>query len=153
MRRALYIGLIAIGSLQMLGYVLGSRAVRGIGAVTAAAPLPVVFTEVNGVETFASDFFVLYDDAQGSPQVLKITPALYKKLAGPYNRRNVYGAAISYGPVLPEPIWQSILQYGICDGPLATELGLPADAANVHIEIKTRTQGRNDAWTLTPNCP
>ncbi|MCH2198656.1 MAG: hypothetical protein MK081_07715 [Flavobacteriales bacterium] len=73
-------------------------------------------------------------------------------LEGPYNRRNVYDAAISYGPVLPDSIWSAVLNYGVCNGSLLEELGIPAQAENVQIRIKSRTAGRNDEWILTTDC-
>lgn len=152
MRKALYIAVIVIGSLQMIGYLTGFKPLRGLGAVTCSSPLPLVFGEVKGVETYAADFFVRYTTAGGQDTMIQITPEMYSQLRGPYNRRNVYGAAISYGPVLPENIWQPILQHGICDRSLLHEMGLDATGRNYEIFISTRTAGSDSAWTLTPSC-
>jgi hypothetical protein len=152
MRKALYIVIIVIGSLQMIGYVTGIKAVRGLGAVTCSSPLPLVFGEVKGVETYAADFYMRYTTAAGSDTMIHLTPEMYSQLKGPYNRRNVYGAAISYGPVLPERIWQPILQHGICDRSILNELGLDATGNNYSIFISTRTAGSDSTWTLTPTC-
>ena len=142
-----------IGCLQMLGYVTGSRLLRGIGAATAASPLPKVFSDVDGLETFASEFTVRYRDARGTTSETRITPALYGQLAGPYNRRNVYGAALSYAPRLPRPLWESVYCYGLGrHGPLRSELGISADAREISIRIRTMTRGRSDAWTLESPC-
>jgi len=152
MRKLLYILVIAIGGLQMIGYVTGLRPLRGLGALTCSSPLPLVFGEVKGVETFASDFYVQYVTSEGRDSTIKITPAMYSQLAGPYNRRNVYGAAISYGPVLPENIWQPILQHGICDRSLLREMGLDSSGSDYKIVISTRTAGSDSTWTLKPVC-
>lgn len=142
-----------VGSMQMLGYVTGSRVLRGIGAATAAAPLPRVFSDVDGLETFASEFTVRYRDARGTTSETHITPKLYGRLAGPYNRRNVYGAALSYAPRLPRPLWESVYCYGLGrQGPLRSELGLDPDARGLSVRIRTMTRGRSDAWTLEPVC-
>src|SRR4030095_9867272 len=107
------------------GYVTGIVALRGIGAATAASPLPKVFSDVDGFETFASEFTLRSRDARGTLTEMPITPALYGRLGGPYNRRNVYGAALSYAPRLPQPLWESVYCYGLAArGPLRTELGL-----------------------------
>lgn len=153
MRKALYILVIAVGFLQVLGFLLGSKPIRGLGIAYCSSPLPIVFTEVKGVETFASDFFIRFRDGS-SPEVqsIQITPEVYQKLEGPYNRRNVYGAAISYGPVLPDSLWTSVLNYGICKGTLAAELGLPKNATQVEILIKSKTAGSSEEWILKADC-
>jgi len=148
----LYALVLLIGSLQIIGYVTGLDIVRNLGRVTSSSPLPLVFSEVKGVETFASNFYMRYDDANGQQQRIKITPEMYSKLKGPYNRRNIYGAAISYGPVLPEDLWQSVINYGLCNDILKDELKVPVSKDNFSIYIETRTQGRNDNWTLNANC-
>lgn len=119
---------------------------------SASAPLPIVFTEVKGVETFASNFYVSFETSDGANDTVQITPALYSELNGPYNRRNVYGAAISYAPVLPDSLRTSVLEHGLCKGTLLEELGIPGDARNVTIIIQTRTDGRNQEWIYEVNC-
>ena len=147
---ALTLGLIAC--MQMLGYATGNRVVRGIGAATVIAPLPKVFSDVEGLETFASEFTLRYRDARGTASEMRITPQLYGQLAGPYNRRNVYGAALSYAPRLPRPLWESVYCHGLRPGgPLRSELGLP-DVRELVVEIRTMTRGRRDAWTLESAC-
>jgi hypothetical protein len=142
-----------IGCMQMLGYVSGSRLLRGIGAATVVSPLPKVFSDVDGLETFASEFTVRYRDARGTIRETRITPELYGHLAGPYNRRNVYGAALSYAPRLPRPVWEAVYCYGLGpQGPLRSEFGLGSDAREISVTIRTRTRGRSDAWTLESAC-
>jgi hypothetical protein len=142
-----------IGSLQMAGYLVGSDILRGIGAATAASPFPRVFSDIDGLETFASEFVLRYRDPDGKSVALEITPQLYGRLGGPYNRRNVYGAALSYAPRLPAPLWQSVFCYALApDGPLRRELGLEAGASGFQVIIRTRTRGRDDVWTLEPPC-
>lgn len=150
MRKALYGIVIAIGFLRITGWLLQNDAMKGVGAITAASPLPIVFTEVKGVETFASDVEVVYEDAVGRTERFPITPEVYSKLRGPYNRRNVFGAAIAYGPVMDEELWRSVLGYGLCSGVLQRELGLPHEMRNTRFVLRTRTVGRTDEWTLDP---
>jgi hypothetical protein len=154
MRKVLYYVVVIIGAIQIIGYLVGSKELTGLGKAYCSSPLPIVFTEVKGVETFAADFYLSYTSVESDErQEVKISPELYTKLEGPYNRRNVYGAAISYGPVMPEELWRSVLEYGICRGTLSQELGLPADAHAVEIRIDSRTAGKNDSWTLNIDCP
>ncbi len=152
MKNYLYIFIVLIGLLQIIGYVTSVKAIRNLGIATASSPLPIVFTEVKGVETFASDFFLRYTTQLRTTEELQITPTIYSKLKGAYNRRNVYGAAISYGPVMPEDLRNAVLEYGLCSNRLNKEFGLPDNLLDVSVFIKTKTAGRTDSWTLTPDC-
>jgi hypothetical protein len=137
----------------MTGYLAGSVPLRGIGAATAASPFPKVFSDVDGLETFASEFTLRYRQPDGTLDETAITPELYGRLAGPYNRRNVYGAALSYAPRLPRELWEAVFCYGLRpEGPLRSELGLGSDVTDLSVTIRTRTRGRNDAWTLESSC-
>lgn len=141
------------GCAQMLGYLVDSRALRGLGAASMIAPFPKVFSDVDGLETFASEFRLRWRDAAGQAHAVPITPELYTRLGGAYNRRNVYGAALSYGPRMPEPLWQAVFCYGFAaNGPLRREFGLGAGARDISVEIHTRTRGRDDRWILQPPC-
>jgi hypothetical protein len=140
--------------MQMIGYITGSVALRGIGAATAASPLPKVFSDVDGLETFASQFTLRYRHPDGTVVEMAITPELYGRLGGPYNRRNVYGAALSYAPRLPRELWEPAFCYGLAaDGPLRAELGLGSAVSEISVTIRTRTRGRSDVWKLESSCP
>lgn len=152
MRKALYIIVILIGFLQTIGHVTGIKIIKSLGVVTAASPLPIVFTEVKGIETFASDFYIQWTNELNEIERVQMTPEIYSRLKGPYNRRNIFGAAIAYGPVLPETIWSPILNYGICNGILQEELEIPFDENSFSIEIETRTKSKTDQWTLKTDC-
>lgn len=142
------LALVIVGLLQAVGHVVQWPTLRGLGAITVASPLPIVFTQQNGVETFASDFTLEAETSDG-PLSLPITPAIYSRFEAPYNYRNVIGAAISYGPLLPAPMLQSVLGYCFqSPGPLSKALGLTPPLIKGAIVIKTRTAGRHDVWRL-----
>ena len=144
--------LTALGCLQMVGYVAQARALRGLGAALGCAPLPKVFSDVDGLETFASTFTLRWRDPAGEHSLV-ITPEVYARLGGAYNRRNVYGAALSYGPRLPRPLWQAVFCHGFGPGgPLRREFGLGDGARDISVRIRTNTRGRIDRWTLWPSC-
>ena len=142
-----------MGSLQMIGYVAGSDTLRGFAAATTMAPMPKVFSDVNGLETFASEFTLNYWEPNGTEDSLRITPDVYARIGGPYNRRNVYGAALSYAPRMPEALWTSVYCYGLAkQGPLRREIGLRPEQRDMAITIRTKTRGRHDSWTFAPSC-
>ena len=125
--------LVVIGTVQMAGEVFGVPALKGLGAATGSSPTPKVFTAHEGFETYSSQFFIAWTDRDGMRNTMKLTPANYRGLRGPYNRRNAYGAAISYAPVLhsseaTRPMLQSAMQFTFCS-PSSTvleELGVNA---------------------------
>lgn len=144
--------ILVLSSSQIAGLLLESRVLRGLGAASLMAPLPKVFSDVRGLETFASDFTILYE-LDGATQAVAVTPAFYGRLAGPYNRRNVYGAALSYGPRLPEQLWSAVFCHGLdSGGPFRDELGISEGAIGVRVRIDTKTRERSDSWTLHPRC-
>ena len=132
----------------MLGDALHIPALKGVASATAIAPCPKVFCDTKGMEAFASEFFLRFE-VEGQEHEIKLTSQLYSKLKGPYNRRNVYGAALSFAPRLPEPLWRSVFNYALStDGPMRRELGIPSEATNIVVVIRTKTCGRDDKWEL-----
>lgn len=138
--------LLALGLVQMAGDLAGIAALKGIGAASGASPAPKVFSAVRGLETYSTRFFLEWTDAAGAPRNLELTPQVYARIRGPYNRRNVYGAALAYGPVLvtdaaTRPMFEAVSRYALCgEAPLLRELGIdPRDVAGpVRIRLAPR---------------
>lgn len=137
--------LLALGLAQMLGAVLNIAPLKGLAAGTAASPAPKVFSSVKGLETFSTQFELRWTTSDGATRTLPLTHEIYPRLKGPYNRRNVWGAMLAYGPVLAtEPLtrlmFQDIVQYGLCDrAPVLMELGIdPKTATNISIHYTPR---------------
>lgn len=144
------IALACFGLTAMIGDLLDCFPVKGIGAISCVAPFPKVFCEMDGVEGFASAFELEAELASGESVRIPLTPECYAGLSGPYNRRNVYGAALAGGPFLPETLWRPVYDYGLrADGPLRRELKLPETTEQIHIHIETKTNGRDDRWHFT----
>jgi hypothetical protein len=133
-----------VGSLQTFGYLSGIEGLRKIGQLTAASPLPLVFSSFRGLETFSPRFAL---EVRGSgTRIVPMTKALYSELDGPYNRRNVYGAAFAFGAVLANEgereLVSSVLTYGLCPGgpirSLLDKKGLthPSDSFDVLVHPK-----------------
>ncbi|MEL7237586.1 MAG: hypothetical protein AAGK78_01895 [Planctomycetota bacterium] len=125
----LAVGLLVLGLAQMAGDLVllatVSPSLKGIAAATGASPAPKVFCSQGGLETFSSRFALVYTDATGVEVELPLTPETYGMMAGPYKRRNVYGAALSYGPVLPDELRRPVFRFGLTnDAPLLRELGI-----------------------------
>jgi hypothetical protein len=155
--------LLVLGLLQMAGDLLRIPALKGIGLATAASPAPRVFSAVRGLETYSTRFFLEWRGTDGAEHSLHLTPEVYKRLAGPYNRRNAYGAALAAGPVLATeprtaPMLQAVLRRALCgDAPVLRELGIdPATvqgAPRVRYEPLPGTRMDGLPQLLSPSCP
>ncbi len=111
--------LVVVGIVQMAGDLLDIPAVKAVGAASVASPAPKVFTAHKGFETYSSFFYLTWVDRDGTPREMKLTPEIYRGVRGPYNRRNAYGAALSYAPVLQsspltKPMHDAAMQYTFC---------------------------------------
>jgi hypothetical protein len=154
--------LLALGMLQMTADLLHLRALKGVAAATAASPAPKVFSSVRGLETYSSRFFVEWTDKSGVFHSIKLSPENTAGLRGPYNRRNVYGAVLAYGPVLQSdpvvrPMFESISRYALCgDAPLLRELGIPVTeirgVPRIRIETRPGTQAGDLPLEYEPPC-
>src|ERR1043166_2432955 len=89
------LGVTVFACSAMLGDVVNCLPLKGIGAASAFAPFPKGFCDNQGLEGFASNFTILADRPDGSVTRVALTPQMYARMKGPYNRRNVYGAALS----------------------------------------------------------
>lgn len=157
--------LLVIGLLQMTGDLIErcgggviGKILKGVGAATTASPAPKVFSAVQGLETYSTRFFIVWTDAQGGKHELELTPEVYARMRGPYNRRNVYGAALAYGPVLPKELRDPVMRYALCgEAPLLRELGIDPEQVRgpvgVRYEPRPGTDLGNLPRELTAPCP
>lgn len=118
-----------LGFLGMFAELIPGQVLKGLAAGTCASPRPKVFTTVQGLETFSTGFVLHFTDDKGKEQALPITGKEYRGIQGPYNRRNVFGAAMAYGPVLPESLRDPVTRYALCKpAALLKEMGISWDA-------------------------
>ena len=149
--------LVIIGTLQLTGDLFGFPVLKTLGLVSHASPAPKVFTAQEGFETYSSDFYIKWIEIDRQEHITHLSPATYKNICGPYNRRNAYGAALSYAPVLyanpkTREMHASIIHYAFCgQAPLLHELGIDPlkILGNIQIEIKPRQKLPADhSWKL-----
>ena len=140
--------LVGIGLLQPLGYLTGNKTIKNLGLVTVASPLPIVFTQQKGfLETFALDFTLVYEQDHKEKRI-KITPELYAQLDKPYNYRNVLGAAISYGPILPKDLVGSVLDYAFINPGVLSKAFHLGEIKNASLELHSKTKNENKHYVL-----
>jgi hypothetical protein len=160
-RKALVVtvGLVGLGCLQMTADVLGMPRLKGLAMATQMSPAMKVFTAYDGYEAYAQQFFVDWYDAEGARHVVEITPERYSRVSGPYNRRNVYGAAFAAGPILradarTREAHDSMMRYALCSpGILRHELEVPDDAQRLVARVvplgEPPRQALDLSWEVT----
>lgn len=117
--------LLILGLAQMAGDLSLAAPLKALGAATAASPAPKVFCALRGHETISTAVRLEYE-RDGEWRAASFPTPGHERLNGPYNRRNVYGAVIAYGPVLDASLRESSWRYGLCgQAPILDELGLP----------------------------
>ncbi len=146
-----------VASIHLMGFVSGSRTLKGLGVVTTASPLPLVFTAHKGLETFAQSYSVTLIDESGDELRVNVDAQRYGKLSGSYNQRNAYGAIFSHGPVLAkageDDILDSVFHFGICtDRALLSELEIDIEPVEAVAESRPADPGQNP-WTYRVSCP
>jgi hypothetical protein len=138
--------LLVLGLAQIIGAIVGLAPLKGLAAATTASPAPKVFSSVKGLETYSTDFQLAWTTVDGQHETLALTPEVYPRLQGPYNRRNVYGAILAFGPVLhteelTRPMFDDIAGYALCgEAPVLRELGIAPDsvAGALRVEYQPR---------------
>ena len=114
-----------------------------------------MFSRVGTLEPFSTRFVLEWTDAAGRAGSLRLTPEVYARLRGPYNRRNVYGAAVACGPVLAgdpvlRPMFVAVSRRALCDAaPLLAELAPgrgPYGALRVRLEPRRALRRRLPRW-------
>jgi hypothetical protein len=145
---------VALGLLQMAGDLAHLPALKGVGAASGASPAPKVFSTVRGLETYSTGFALEWIDPTGAVRSLSLTRDVYVRLKGPYNRRNVYGAALAYGPVLAtdprgRPMLDAVLRHGLCgERPLLAELGVDPGSVAGGVRLRYAPRPGTDLGSL-----
>lgn len=148
-RDHLAIGVLILGFTQMVGHILGIPILRALGLATGFAPFPRVFCAVHGYEAFAAGFELEWAEETGLWNSRSLTPAWYAQIEGPYNRRNVYGAALAFAPHMEPCLRQAVMAYALQPGScLRVELGIPHEAP-LRVRITPRQGEESGPWLYT----
>jgi hypothetical protein len=154
--------LVALGLMQMTGDALHSTPLRAVALATGASPAPRVFSTVEGFEAYSTRFAIEWTDRDATAHSLEVTPEVYARLRGLYNRRNAYGAALAGGPVLVDHpylggTFDAVARHALCrTAPVGRELGVDVDRAVGSLRVRYRPQApsaRPMPLVLDAPCP
>ncbi len=112
-----------------------------VAAVANVSPAMKVFTAHQGYETYSAKFKLTMLYADGTEFEAILDSERYAGLAGPYNRRNVYGALIAYGPVLykktaTHDMWVEMTRRAFCQRKtVMSELNFPIQTAVTKVTV------------------
>ncbi len=106
-------------TIKVAADIFGFEKLSAVAAMTNVAPAMKVFTAHKGYETYSSIFELSVSYLNGGVETVQLSPSNYSGLKGPYNRRNVYGALIAFGPVLvnnlrTREMWHVMAEKAFC---------------------------------------
>jgi hypothetical protein len=103
------------------------------------------------------------ESRNGLAHMTKLTPELYSRIQGPYNRRNVFGAALSYAPVLARDartrsMYDAVVRYALCGpAPLLQEIGIDptnlSEPPDIFLVPRADTRFGDAPFLITRSCP
>jgi sterol desaturase/sphingolipid hydroxylase (fatty acid hydroxylase superfamily) len=151
-------GLLGVGLASVGGTLLTPLAPRagpalaGLGKLTLASPFPKVFSAMDAApgdplpaagtptgrpEPWAYDRVVTVTLADGTTRTFPFDAAVAAHPVGPYKLRNAYGAAVAYGPWLPDGTVAAVLHHAVCVDPtFRPALGLDAPPIRASIDAR-----------------
>jgi len=113
------------GCLQFLGFIFRSREVRGLGLAYSVAPLPTVFSTINGVEGFDTKHTLYFKNQNGQSDSVALNQNLFTAFRGHYFLKNAYSLFIAYPHILkPEHITDG-WNFALCRSNLLQQCNLP----------------------------
>lgn len=143
--------LIFFGCLQFIGYVAKQKSVRGLGIAYCIAPLPTVFSTIQGVEGFDSEVKVFYDTGNLTDSIL-VSPATFNSFKGSYQLKNAYALFLCYPHILKPEMVESGIAYALCRGDLLRRLQVKKVFRNPRLEVIRKTEERYVSSKVAPKC-
>lgn len=111
-------------------------ALNGFGKVSLMSPYPKVFCAMGDTEPWTWEHTVTLAWGEGPDTVVALDRDAARRHVGPYQYRNATGAAVAYGPWLPEETVTAALTWTACEDPHFLDvLGLPADRRPVTVRV------------------
>jgi hypothetical protein len=127
---------VAFGLMRLFGDTFRIKTLDQIGFGSGFSPLPLVFSDREGVEDFAHVMKIDYTTLSGLKKSTVFDQAFYSNIQGPIFLVGTYSVAIAYSPRFPETLWRPVLEYGFCKGrTLALAMNEKESIRSVEINI------------------
>jgi hypothetical protein len=125
-----------------MAHLMGAPRLAVFARSTAASPLPLAFSQPGSLAGFAKELTIELTGPDGNVERRTESSELFAGLPGPYERRIIYGTALTFGPLSPRPLLTAILRFGFCDaGPLAERMGVSYAVHSVALVAESRSTG------------
>jgi apolipoprotein N-acyltransferase len=136
-RRVACLALIMLGVSQAVGSATGWSALRHIGLLSGAAPLPLVFGAVNGYEYWAGEHALDVRLAGGERTRASLNRASFSALPGPHRMHMWLAMPFMVAPIAPPAVWKGMLEHALCrEGPLARAAALGGNVESATLSIR-----------------
>ena len=97
---------VAMGLIRLVGDTFRIKTLDQIEFASGFSPLPLVFSDRQGVEDFAHLIKVDYQTKSGLKKSTVFDQKFYSNIEGPLNLVGTYSVAIAYFPRFPEMLWK-----------------------------------------------
>jgi len=129
-----------VGLARVIGFYSGFFPLSILGAQFGASPLPLVFSQVHGVETYSRRFEVQLVMADGRRKDIPGGGAFKRRLHGPFSRVKLYVDAIAFADLSSERRRKGVLRHAFCpgvlgEGVLSRELGIHESVGSILIDL------------------
>ena len=152
-RAGLAVLLTGAGLLQIAGSALGSPFLIGVGQLTGVAPLPRVFSQRGGIDSFARRAVVEVWTADGGRREIAVDRRFGRDLDGPVVRRAAYAHGALLAGLSPSPKPAALLERAFCaPADVASELGVTAPVERLRVRNWSALANDEPYGTLEVRC-
>lgn len=127
---------VAMGLMRLVGDTFRVKVLDQIGFASGFSPLPLVFSDREGVEDFAHVMKLDYVTMSGEKKSTYFDQKMYSNIEGPLSLVGTYSVAIAYSPRFPKNFWLPALTRGFCqNGALAKAMNEKELIKSVELNI------------------
>lgn len=144
--------LIAVGCLQFAGYIIKKPILRGLGIAYSVAPLPTVFSTINGVEGFTTMHTIYYTDANQKYDSIKLDQHLFSQFRRHYFLKQAYSIFLAYPHILKPRMVEDGLDFILCKKNIFKSLSIKNQIKNPSIHTDRTRFNKIEHIILASNC-
>lgn len=144
--------LLFLGLFQGVAYLRDSPLIL-IARSTASSPLSLAFYKSNGVEFWALDHSISYKTTSEESSTKKLSSGDINLLPYSYFIKMIYAYPFAFSHELPEKLWRSALDKGICkDEKIKNILQIKGNLTELTIQIDSLNKEVTFSKTINHRC-